>query len=722
MSHTLSLLRLGKAAGLTLLAAALAYADSLTLVTSQAAQAANDTIAWSQLGPDGTLLASNLTVHTVAKNVSAGVVLAGSGSIPSVMCPATVCSWTGTGFPAASTLLWTSDAGNGGNGPVKLTFASGIAGAGASIQADGPGAFTAQIEAFNGATSLGSLIVLSDVAGGPAYIGVKDQTGPNITSIVFSLTRSAGLTSDFALGTVSVNLPTGAPAVTLSRTSIAFGSQPVGTVSTAQAVTVTNSGTAPLSITSISNTGDFKATNTCGAPVAAGASCSISITFAPTVSGARTGTLSIVDNATGSPHLVQLSGTGGQPIVSLSATTLAFGNQNLRTTSPAKTATLSNTGNAPLSITSIVAAGDFKVTNNCGSSLAAGAACTLSVAFAPTALGARTGTVTITDNAAGSPHLVHLTGTGVQPVVALSASTLAFANQIVNTASAAKTVTLSNTGTGTLALTSIVPSGDFKVTHTCGSSVAAGTSCTISVSFVPTVLGSRTGTVTITDNATGSPHLIALSGNGVSAAVVNLSPASLSFAVQLINTTSAAKTVTLRNAGTGPLDITSIAVTGSFVQTHTCGTSLAAGATCTISVTFRPLTSGPSSGSVKIVDNAAGSPHMIPLTGTGTQVKLSASAVAFGIVNVGSVSAPHSVTLTNVGTSALAFTTIGLIGANTADFTEGNTCGASIAAGASCILTMRFAPTATAARTAAVSISDDGGGSPQKITLSGTGQ
>src|SRR5262252_145823 len=137
MSHTRYLFRLGKAAGLTLFAAALAYADSLTLVTSQAAQAANDTIAWSQLGPDGTLLASNFAVHTVTKNVSAGVVLAGSGSIPSVMCPATVCSWKSTGFPAASTLLWTSDTGNGGNGPVKLTFGSGIAGAGASIQADG---------------------------------------------------------------------------------------------------------------------------------------------------------------------------------------------------------------------------------------------------------------------------------------------------------------------------------------------------------------------------------------------------------------------------------------------------------------------------------------------------------------------------------------------------------------------------------------------------------
>jgi hypothetical protein len=306
--------------------------------------------------------------------------------------------------------------------------------------------------------------------------------------------------------------------------------------------------------------------------------------------------------------------------------------------------------------------------------------------------------------------------------VALSASTLAFANQIVNTASAAKTVTLSNTGMGTFALTSIVASGDFKVTHTCGSSVAAGASCTLSATFLPTVLGSRTGAVTITDNATGSPHLIALSGTGVSASAMNLSPASLSFAVQLINTTSAAKTVTLRNAGTGPLGITSIAVTASFVQTHTCGTSLAAGATCTISVSFRPLTSGPFSGSVTIIDNAAGSPHVIPLTGTGTQVKLSATAVAFGIVNVGSVSAPQSVTLTNVGTSALAFTSIGLIGANTSDFTEGNTCGASIAAGASCMLTMRFVPTAAAARTAAVSIGDNGGGSSQKITLTGTGQ
>src|SRR5690348_2195145 len=178
MSYTRFLSRFGRTACLALFAA-VAHADSLTLVTSQSAQAANDTISWSQLGPDGTLLASSFTVHTATKNVAAGVVLSGAGSIPSVMCPAGVCSWKGSGFPAASTLLWTSDTGNGGNGPVKLSFSPGLAGAGASIQADGPGPFTAQIEAFNGATSLGSFTVISDVSGGPAYIGVKDQTGPN---------------------------------------------------------------------------------------------------------------------------------------------------------------------------------------------------------------------------------------------------------------------------------------------------------------------------------------------------------------------------------------------------------------------------------------------------------------------------------------------------------------------------------------------------------------
>ena len=107
--------------------------------------------------------------------------------------------------------------------------------------------------------------------------------------------------------------------------------------------------------------------------------CTINITFTPTATGNRTGTLTINDNAAGSPHTVALSGTGTVPIANLSPTSLSFGNQLVGTISAPQPVALSNSGSAPLTINSITASGDFAQTNDCGSSLAAGASCTINV-------------------------------------------------------------------------------------------------------------------------------------------------------------------------------------------------------------------------------------------------------------------------------------------------------------------------------------------------------
>jgi len=178
--------------------------DHLVLITSQAAQGANDSVAWSQLGADGTLLTANLSARSVNGLAVTGA-LAGPNSIPSVVCSASVCSWTGTGFPTGDTLIWTSDAGNGGNGPLTLTFGSGMGGGGALIQSDAPGQFTAQIQAYNSTTLLGTFTVTSDANGDPVYIGVQDQTAPNVTSLTFSLTNCASTCTDFAIDTAYLN-------------------------------------------------------------------------------------------------------------------------------------------------------------------------------------------------------------------------------------------------------------------------------------------------------------------------------------------------------------------------------------------------------------------------------------------------------------------------------------------------------------------------------------
>jgi hypothetical protein len=198
--------------------------DTLVLVTSQAAQSATDSVSWTQIGADGTLLGASLSALSVGGLAITGS-LAGANSVPAVVCAATGCSWTGSGFAAGDTVIWTSDAANGGNGPLTLSFGRNIAGAGALIQADGPGQFTSQIQAFDGTTLLGTFTVTSNANGDAVYIGVQDQTGANITSLTFSLTSCVGSCTDFALDTAYLNAALATTAsLTLSPTTVNVGS------------------------------------------------------------------------------------------------------------------------------------------------------------------------------------------------------------------------------------------------------------------------------------------------------------------------------------------------------------------------------------------------------------------------------------------------------------------------------------------------------------------
>ena len=198
--------------------------------------------------------------------------------------------------------------------------------------------------------------------------------------------------------------------------------------------------------------------------------------------------------------------------VSLSPTSLSFGSQVVNTTGVVKNVTLTNSGSALLTL-SVSITGDYSQTNTCGSSVAAGKKCTISVTFKPTATGTRAGTVTITDNASNSPQTISLSGSGVLPV-SLSPTSIAFSSRVVGTTSTATVVTLNNNQSSILTIGSIVATGDFAQTNTCRGSVAANGVCNISVTFTPTATGTRTGAVTITDDANSSPQVISLSGIG----------------------------------------------------------------------------------------------------------------------------------------------------------------------------------------------------------------
>jgi hypothetical protein len=415
------------------------------------------------------------------------------------------------------------------------------------------------------------------------------------------------------------------------------------------------------------------------------------------------------------------------PAVTLSPGDLSFGNQPVGTTSAPQTVMLTNSGSATLTISSISVtgtnAGDFSKTNTCGTTVAAGASCTISVTFTPTAPGMRTASVNITDNAQGSPQMIALSGTGTAPAVTLAPTSLTFGNQLLGTTSPAQTVTLTNSGTETLTITSIAISGSFSQTNTCGTSVAMGASCTISVTFKPLVIHKQTGAVTITDNAFGSPQqTVPLTGTGTE---VKLTPTSLTFPVQLVGTTSTAKKVTLTNVGSMAFKLIGISITGAdagdFSQTNTCPASVGAGKSCTIKVKFTPTAGGMRTASVSVSDNGGGIPQTVALSATGTVVELSASSLNFGDVKVEKISQPKVVVLTNVGSTTLSITSITVTGKDNGDFSASNTCHGNVRAGGTCNIVVRFLPTQMGLRTADVSITDNGGGSPQKIKLLGTG-
>jgi P pilus assembly chaperone PapD len=269
------------------------------------------------------------------------------------------------------------------------------------------------------------------------------------------------------------------------------------------------------------------------------------------------------------------------------------------------------------------------------------------------------------------------------PTLTVSPTSLNFGTVLIPSTSPAQTVTLTNNTNAAITFTSAVMNGspaaantDYMVTNSCSGSIPFGATntCTVSVTFKPTVVGSETATLQLTDIDSTSPQNIALTGTGANPApAVGLTPTSLTFGSQLLNTTSAAQTVTLTNTGTAPLTIISITASGDFTETSTgasaCpitppATPLAAGANCTISVTFTPTATGARTGTLTITDSASGSPHTVGLTGTGTNTPADftlGAAPTTVTVAQGAVSTPVTITVnpTNGFNSAVALTCAG---------------------------------------------------------------
>jgi hypothetical protein len=377
-------------------------------------------------------------------------------------------------------------------------------------------------------TGAGTATTTADASGNYAFPGLTNGTytvTPTNTGFTFIPANRTKTVNGANVTGVNFSAP-GAPVVQLLPASLSFGNQSVGVASAAQIVTLTNTGTVPLTISGITfagtNPADFKQTNNCGTSLAVSANCAISVTFTPSVKGARSAKLSVADNAAKSPQSVALSGTGViLPTAQLSPVSIDFGTLLDFSLSASKSVTVKNTGTTALSISSITIVGtnpaDFVISSNsCGATLATAATCTVKVEFNPQAEGIRAATLSFVDSAANSPQSVSLSGTGT--MVKVTPTSLAFAALNVGATSTAKTVTINNVGPDVLSFSGITISGpnpgDFTVTTTCGATLGVNGSCTIAVRFVPTAIGSRAATLSVSDSDPTGPELVNLTGTG----------------------------------------------------------------------------------------------------------------------------------------------------------------------------------------------------------------
>lgn len=442
-----------------------------------------------------------------------------------------------------------------------------------------------------------------------------------------------------------------------------------------------------------------------------------------------------------------LSGLSDADVANIAAflgnapTAVSFANTTVGQSSTAQTVTVRASSALALTTLTTSVSGDFQRSGgSCGSSLAAGANCTIDLQFVPSAGGSRAGTLNLVHNGLPAGVAIGLSGSGnvvTAPVLAVDAGSLTFADQLVATASAPRTLTVTNSGNAALNFSSIgfsgAAAGDYGASGTCavGTPVAAGAQCSVGIVFSPTALGARSATLALASD--GGNATVQVTGNGVAtpAPIVGLSATAVAFGNQTVGTTSSARALTLTNSGSAALTMSSAQASLPFtVASTTCGSSLAAGASCVVQLSFTPTALGAASGSWTLTSDAAGSPHSVALSGTGVPVAPqlawtpAATALTFGSGTVGAALPAQTLTLTNQGPGNATLSELRTTGSAAADFLidGASTCtaGGVLAAGSGCTVVVGFVPGGAGARAAGLEVVSDGN-APGTIALSGTG-
>jgi hypothetical protein len=456
-------------------------------------------------------------------------------------------------------------------------------------------------------------------------------TATALLNVVFAPTTGGNVTGNVTVTSDATNSPltislTGSsaqPGLSVTPVSFAYGSVTDGQTKS-QTFTLTNTGTASLTISqlSVSGTGYSLSGLVTPSTIAAGASATFSATFAPTTAGSLPGTITIASNAPTSPSTVALTGTGiaGTVILSANPTSLVFGNINAGATS-SKSVVLTNTGTGNVTISQVTVSAKDVTTSGVTTpvTLTPGQTQTLNVAFKPTAQETVSGNITLT-NSQGGTTVVGITGTGLQAAISLTPSSANLGSVTVGSSNT-QTFQISNTGNAALTITQATAAGTgFSVSGlTLPLSINPGLTSTFNAKFQPAAAGAASGSITLASNAPTSPSVIALTGTGVTATqILTLSTNAVSFGNVNAGSNST-QSVSVTNTGNANVLISQIAVSGTGYTLSGAGVPVTLTPTqkLTFSVIFTPTVAGSASGTVTITSNATGSPATISLSGSG---------------------------------------------------------------------------------------------------------
>jgi hypothetical protein len=575
----------------------------------------------------------------------------------------------------------------------------------------------------------------------------------------------------------------GTGTLAFSQTGINFGDVVVHGSAISQSVALMNTGDALVTVNSIAVTtnpgegapGDFilpsNSTSNypeqfCGytypgttftVPFVIGpqSGCSISVRFDPAAPGSKRGTLSVKDSASGSPHRLALSGIGLNVVQALTIypPNLSFPAQPVGVPSAVQTFYITNSGEDYVAIDRAVTTGDFAISDignaNCeGALLGPQVSCELQIAFLPSAAGARTGTLVLTDSASRSPQVFNLAGEGIVSTGGLIAgqSSLTFPQQVKGTTSAPQEIVFSNPGNSVVTINSITTTGDFAVDTAanylspseCGTSLPADSTCAVDVLFSPTASsGTESGSLTV--HSTGGDVTVQLSGTATSGAQsIAIAPSTANFGSVLkgVNTGSqAAINIYVINTGASPVTFPSApSLTGPvadfLINGYGCDTYIPSsnsntgqipmppGVSCDLQVNLSPSQLVAESATLKLVDSAGA--QSVKLTGTGVSVlpavTLSPQTFVFDQQAVGTTSSKYNydleIYLYNNGKTSITINSVNVT-AGSSDFTVNSqfqSCaGVTVQAGQSCSTTFVFAPSVAGYRTGTVTFEESNG-------------